>query len=284
MKALIQHNFTSGMGDFLNCIYEYYITCEKLRRLGYNEFELKLYIKPNCYLNDDSFFDFFDINFFKTIFDKVEIVQNPITNKHFNNLNYIITVGTNEPGRHLWDLFLEERTGGYGINCFTTYSYQKPQTEYLNFFNENLIKEYKNLRSKNNLYDYASIYYRTHDLEDNTSTYSSFDEEFKRIIENNNSVYVSSNSFAFKEYIRKFGKNIITYDIPKEKEIGNHFGHNHELDDSLDILHTRTKYVLFEMFSLADSKEVNFFTLWTRPSNFLLLSKVKNTNIKTFSL
>jgi hypothetical protein len=152
MKALIQHNFTSGMGDFLNCIYEYYITCEKLRRLGYNEFELKLYIKPNCYLNDDSFFDFFDINFFKTIFDKVEIVQNPITNKHFNNLNYIITVGTNEPGRHLWDLFLEERTGGYGINCFTTYSYQKPQTEYLNFFNENLIKEYKNLRSKNNLY------------------------------------------------------------------------------------------------------------------------------------
>ena len=59
MKVLVQHTFNSGLGDFLNCIYEYFHTCNNLKKLGYNDFSVKFYIKNNVYLHEELFFYFF---------------------------------------------------------------------------------------------------------------------------------------------------------------------------------------------------------------------------------
>ena len=40
MKVLVQHTFNTGMGDFLNCIYEYFHTCENLKKIGVEEMSI----------------------------------------------------------------------------------------------------------------------------------------------------------------------------------------------------------------------------------------------------
>ena len=81
-------------------------------------------------------------------------------------------------------------------------------------------------------------------------------------------------------YLKSMLKNIM-YNIPGEDVAGNHYNYNRVFYDNKDMTHLRTEFVLFEMLTLSDSKEVNFFTLWGRESNFLLLTKVKETPIIT---
>ena len=47
------------------------------------------------------------------------------------------------------------------------------------------------------------------------------------------------------------------------------------------MIHLRTEFVIFEMLTLSESKNINFFALWGRGSNFLLLSRINETPINT---
>ena len=193
----------------------------------------------------------------------------------------IISIGNADPGAHLWDLFVEDGYDENVKNAFKQYSYKKPEIPYIDFFNDNINEKYQNLKKEYGLDNYVSIYYRTHDLQDNEDTYVNFKSEFDEIIKNNDKIYVSSNAYLFKEYVKKYGDKIIMYNIPGEDVAGNHYNYNRVFYDNKDMTHLRTEFVLFEMLTLSDSKEVNFFTLWGRESNFLLLTKVKETPIIT---
>jgi len=281
MKVLVQHTFNTGMGDFLNCIYEYFHTCENLKKIGYNDFSIKFSLNKNVYLHKDLFFDFFKKETFETIFNSIEIIDEPIVSVKYGNMERIISIGNADPGAHLWDLFVEDGYDENVKNAFKQYSYQKPEIPYIDFFNDNINKKYQNLKKEYGLENYVSIYYRTHDLQDNEDTYVNFESEFDEIIKNNDKIYVSSNAYLFKEYVKKYGDKIVMYNIPGEDVAGNHYNYNRVFYDNKDMIHLRTEFVLFEMLTLSDSKEVNFFTLWGRESNFLLLSKVKETPIIT---
>ena len=280
MKVLVQHTFNTGLGDFINCIYEYFHTCENLKKYGYNEFHIKFFIRKNVYLHKESFFDFLKIETFQNLFNSVEIIDEPIESIEYENMIWVKSIGNVHPGSHLWDLFVEKNYNEDIKNSFVVYSYQKPEINYLQIFNDKIIEKYLNLKKEYNLDDYVSIYYRTHDLQDNDDTYEHFVKNFDEIIKNNNKIYVSSNAFLFKEFIKKYGDKIIMYDIPGEDVAGNHYNYNRVFYEEKEIIHKRTEFVIIEMLTLSDSKEVNFFTLWGRESNFLLISKIKNTPIK----
>jgi hypothetical protein len=269
------------MGDFLNCIYEYFHTCENLKKIGYNDFSIKFSLNKNVYLHKDSFFDFFKKETFETIFNSIEIIDEPIVSVKYGDMERIISIGNADPGAHLWDLFVEDGYDENVKNAFKQYSYKKPEIPYIDFFNDNINEKYQNLKKEYGLDDYVSIYYRTYDLQDNEDTYVNFESEFDEIIRNNDKIYVSSNAYLFKEYVKKYGDKIVMYDIPGEDVAGNHYNYNRVFYDNKDMIHLRTEFVLFEMLTLSDSKEVNFFTLWGRESNFLLLTKVKETPIIT---
>jgi hypothetical protein len=284
MKAIIQHNFNTGLGDFLNCIYEYFRTCENLKTLGYNRFFLKFYIQKNVYIHSEDFWSIFNILKFREIFEEIEIINIPITENTYFDCDWVYSCYVDKPGQHLWDLFLEKPNNNYYEKSIINYSYTKPEIEYLNIFDEKLIKKYEELKSTHLLDDYVSIYYRTFDLQDNQDSYENYKKYFQEIIENNNKIYVSSNSYLFKNYIKNYSDKIILYNIPGEDVAGNHYNYNKIYYDERELTKIRTEYVIFEMLTLSDSKNVNFFTLWNRDSNFLLLSKVKNVKIKNYTL
>ena len=100
MKAIVQHNFTSGMGDFINCIYEYFITCNRLKQCGITHFTLFFYLEKNVYLHKDQFWDIFYEKTFLQLFDVVEIIEKSIETDAYENCVCI----TGNPGKHLWDL------------------------------------------------------------------------------------------------------------------------------------------------------------------------------------
>jgi len=273
MKALIQHNFVSGMGDFLNCIYEYFITANKLKQLGYTEFMLYLYLDKNIYIDRDDFWNVFNKNEFEKLF-MIEIINEPILLKQYEIYTYIGTVGVNRPGQHQWDLFLENPTNE-SIDCFSTYSYTKPDSDYIELFSSQIMNHYE---KKTN---YVSIYFRGEDLnEDNWFLKKS--EEIKKVIQNaslqNKKVFVCSNSYEFKKYMKQY--DVFTHDIPMEETIGNHYTYGNKLCyNNKDIFKERTKYILLDMLTLSDSSDIYFFTTYSRSTNFLVLSLIKNVPI-----
>jgi hypothetical protein len=281
MRGIIQHNFTTGFGDALNCIYEYFTTCKNLQKKGY-EFELYLNLDKNVYFEKDRFFHYFNEDLFRTIFKKITITEDPIRDVNYEDVVRVHSIGIVEPGGHLWDLFLEVGHDVDDINDVRTFSYTVPHyLERMDVFNNEIIKKYNDLKTLYGLTTpYYAIYYRTHDLQDNVESYSQFDDELRTILNDNEKVFVCSNSFKFKEYIKTFNtNNIVCYDIPKEKESGNHYNYNRVFFDNFELLHLRTEYVIYDMLTLSDAAGIDFFTLWGRPSNFMLIPKLKRTKI-----
>ena len=255
MHALIQHNFVTGMGDFLNCVYEYIITTNKLKKVGYNHFTLCLYLNKNIYIDADIFWDIFNKSEFETLFTVI-ILNNPITEKQYEIYTYVGTVGVDRPGQHQWDLFLENPTNE-SRNCFSLYSYRKPESEYLELFNSSFMSKYKQLKQTHNLDDYISIYFRAEDLKDEEDFYLNKINQLEDIIKNKK-VFVCSNSYAFKKYMSQY-ENVIVYDIPMENILGNHYTYGNKLCyDDKKIFNARTEFILFDMLTLSDSSDIYF--------------------------
>ena len=281
MRGIVQHNFTTGFGDALNCIYEYFITCKKLQKRGY-EFDLYLNLDKNVYFEKHMFFHYFNEDLFKSLFKNIIITDEPIRGVKYENLFRVHSIGVVEPGGHLWDLFLEVDYDDGSVSEVETFSYTVPHyLELMDTFSSDIVKKYDELKTSYGLDEpYYAIYYRTHDLQDNVESYSQFDDELRMILNNNKKVFVCSNSFKFKEYIKTFNtNNIICYDVPEEKESGNHYNYNRVFFDNFELLHLRTEYVIYDMLTLSDAVGIDFFTLWGRPSNFMLIPKLKRTKI-----
>jgi hypothetical protein len=280
-RAIVQHNFTSGFGDAINCIYEYYTTCEKLKKLGY-KVDLLLNLKKSSYFVEDNFFDFFNIDLFKSMFENVSILDSPIMEKTFEDTIWVNSINVDRPGQHLWDLFLTPDFESNILNKINRFSYTVPDyLDYIEIFNSELIYEYKSIKKSYGLNDdYYSIYYRTYDQEDNLDSCPIFYEKFIDTIYNHSKIFICSNSFKIKEYVKSLDVNkVVYYDIPDEINFGNHFYTQNYFLNTPHILKSRTKYVIFDMLTLSDSKGLDFFSLWNRQSNFLLLSCVKKVKI-----
>ena len=113
------------------------------------------------------------------------------------------------------------------------------------------------------------------------------EEQFKKIISEENKVFVCSNSYKFKEYIKSFNyDNVFMFDFPFEKEYGNHLGaipltenFNH------NEYQTRTLHAAIDMLTLSQSKEIYSFNYFGHvDSNFIKLAISKNVKFHIIPL
>lgn len=279
MKALIQNNFTSGIGDFFNTIYEYFVTIRKLKKLGYDKFTLRLYLHNNVYMPVNEFWNFFNIKTFESIFHEIEIVNQPIREFYYKDYTCVGIIGRNTPGAHCWDLFLENGYSDEAKNSYTAYSYSKPDYEYIDFLHPELIKKYEQVKNEYGFDDYVSVYFRANDLFNTENIYELCKYTIDELIKTKEKIYLATNEYLIKNYYRKYSEKILTYNFPGETEYNVHYNYNKLFYDNLDLLKSRTEFTIFEMLTLSDSKEIYHFTTWDRSSNFLLFAKVKNVPI-----
>lgn len=278
MNALIQHNFSSGLGDCIVAVYEYLETSETLKNLGY-DVELILNIKNNVYLYNENFFDLFNKDVFKH-FSKVTIVDTPINQNVYEDLTIVYTLGSASPGQHWWDLYINDPEN-FKYEWLSIYPYQDCKTpKDIKIFNKNIYEEYRNIKTKYGLNTpFCSIYFRTFDYIDDSKLYLKYETLISELIVNNNKIFVCSNSYKLKNKIKELGGDkIISYDIPYENEIGNHWT-GRKPTISQNELFERTKFTIFDMLTLSDSLNITHISEWSRTSNFLIFSKINNKQI-----
>lgn len=288
-KAIIQHNFLTGMGDCVQCIYEYLDTAAELKKMGY-ELTLKINDSKNMYFDKNKFFDFFNENEFKRYFDFIEFTDEFNHVMCLDGLDQIYHDGNVSPYGYIWALFVP--LGHYPeikdsiVSYIKKYRYLSTiETDNKRIINLNLINRYKEHKNKIGLdVPYNSLYYRTHDLEDNVETYQTYDEEITKLISIDKKVFVCSNSYKFKKYIEsKNLDNVVLNNIPGEETNGNQINLDYSFFDNMDVLHIRTEFVIYEMLTLSDSDVIDFYTLWNRISNFIFFARINKTkmNFKT---
>ena len=133
------------------------------------------------------------------------------------------------------------------------------------------------LEIDNNLIEpYNSIYMRTEDKNDNMDYFNSHKNKIDEIIKNSDRLFACSNGLNFKNYVRNF-ENVITIKLPEEEKYGAHLQHTYSLFNNMDLVHERTKYTIFEMLIISESKKIDAFCIFGRESNFLFLSAVNKT-------
>jgi hypothetical protein len=278
MKALIQHNFTSGLGDCIVGVYEYLETANTLKKLGY-EIDLILNVSTNVYFHDEYFFKLFNEKIFKD-FSKIEFTKTPIMSIKHNELTRVYTLSNANPGLHWWDLFINE-PDNFKYEWVSIYPYQEIKTPTnIKIFNQKIYNQYQKLKFDYNLTSsFKSIYFRTFDYVDEPELYLKYENQIKEIILNNDKVFVCSNSVKIKDRIKNLdSKKVITFNIPFEKEFGNHWmGKKNNLEP--EELFEKSKYTIFDMLTLSDSIDITHISEWGRTSNFLIFSKINNIQI-----
>ena len=135
--------------------------------------------------------------------------------------------------------------------------------------------------------EYKSLHFRAQDYHDNVDLYIDHEDEFKDIIFNKGKIFVSSNSYKFKEYIKSFNSpNVFMYDLPFEQDFGNHvaalpFNNKFGKDEYED----RTIDAVVEALTISDSNEVFTFNFFGNVhSSFLNFAKWKSVDIKIVAL
>ena len=283
MRALIQHNFTSGLGDFIVGIYEYLETVKTLKNFGYRV-ELFLNINNNSYIYSENFFDMFNKEVFD-VFDKIEIIESPINQNSYQDLTKVYTLGSADAGQHWWDLFISDPVN-FKYDWLTIYPQEHNKTpNNVKLFTDKIYKEYDDIKLEYGLnVPYKSIFFRTYDSIDESELFVKYESVIKEIILSNDKIFVCSNSSKIKNKIKQIDVNkVVTYDIPYEDVFGNHFrwrGDKLGLSDSESF--KRSKYTIFDMLTISDSIGIAHITEWNRSSNFLIFSKINKTKITPF--
>ena len=281
MRALIQDNFSSGLGDAIVAIYEYLETAKTLKSFGYRV-ELLLNISKNRYINSENFFDIFNRNEFD-IFDSVVTTREPIRQNVFQDLTKVYSLGGANAGQHWWDLFITDPINFKyeHLSIYPQSSLDVIPSKNIIIFHDNIYKEYEQIKKIHDLnIPYGAIFFRTYDDIYDCQLLYTYENTIKEIILLNNKIFICSNSLKIANQIKEFDTDkIITY--------GNRFGKNHidqakRLDLSSSELLSKTAGVIFDMLTLSDAIGITHISQWNRSSNFLIFCKINNKEIISY--
>jgi hypothetical protein len=110
MKILIQHNFSTGLGEFIRNITHYMFLLKPYKNNGY-EIHLLINLRENKYVNKP----FFKRLFSKDIcdyFDSITETPIPIYSNEYNGFKYFMSAHEpQKPGVHQWDIFFDNIEG-----------------------------------------------------------------------------------------------------------------------------------------------------------------------------
>lgn len=285
MRAIIQHNFKSGLGDTITAIYEFIYCCQKLKKLGY-VVDLKINNTP-IYFDKSEYFNFFNFDEFK-IFDSIEFLDIPIHPYEFEGCTCIWTLSNANPGSHYWDLFIDEGDKDLIINQ-TVKIHPYGNTDFLDkidVLKKELISDAVNLISKCGINGpFKSIYYREcpTEGEHKKSYYEKVINTTKDILlsNQNEQFFICSDSYNYKTFVKNLNMtNVFFIDIPYEDSVGLQDSYfNNRLLKSYDDILERTKYSFCEMIILGLGTELFHFSSFLRHSNFITFARMNNIKI-----
>jgi hypothetical protein len=288
VEAIIQHNVRAGLGDYTNGMYRYFHLVNKMRENGFTKIGLYVNMKESTMFDKDFFFRLYNKSLFETIFDEVIVSDVAITNPDYNGLTFFYVNGERQIGFNQFDIFVNQSTPifDYFKNNLRLYFPEEIVPKFINFFSDYVMERYKRMNVHKNE-QYNSLHFRAKDGRDNVDLYIDHEEEFKDIIFNKGKVFICSNSYKFKEYIKSFNSpNVFMYELPFEQEFGNHLSglpFNNEFGK--DDYEERTIDAAVESLTISDSNKVFSFNFFGNVhSNFLNLAKWKSVNIKIVAL
>ena len=288
MEAIIQHNVRAGLGDYTNGMYRYFHLVDKMRENGFTKIGLYVNMKESTMFDKDFFFRLYNKSLFDKIFDEVIVSDVAITNPDYNGLTFFYVDGERQIGFNQFDIFVNQSKPifDYFKNNLGLYFSDFIVPKFINFFSDYVMESYERMNVNKNE-QYKSLHFRAKDGRDNVDLYIDHEEEFKDIIFNKGKVFICSNSYKFKEYIKSFNSpNVFMYELPFEQEFGNHLSglpFNNEFGK--DDYEERTIDAAVESLTISDSNKVFSFNFFGNVhSNFLNLAKWKSVNIKIVAL
>jgi hypothetical protein len=288
MQVLIQHNLRNGLGDFTNGMRRYFHFAERIKKRKFSKISLYVNMKESIMFDKDFFFKLYNKSLLESLFDEIIISDVPITESSYNGLTHLNVFGENQIGTNQYDIFIEKTNQLFPnfINNLHLFFSENDDSKFVNFFSDYVMDRYNRMNIHKNE-EYKSLHFRAQDYHDNVDLYIDHEDEFKDIIFNKGKIFVSSNSYKFKEYIKSFNSpNVFMYDLPFEQDFGNHvaalpFNNKFGKDEYED----RTIDAVVEALTISDSNEVfNFNFFGNVHSNFLNFAKWKSVDIKIVGL
>lgn len=287
MKVIIQHNWTTGLGDLFCAATEYLNFIRHLKTLGY-ETELLFSFGNNKFISKNEFDIIFDKKSFN-LFDSISVLDNSIYDKKFKGLNYFHTqYGPTTPGQHWWDTYFDV------IPEDISYPNYNPQTflnrtmipEIFPIFNEKVYQKVTEFRGKLPK-NYSYIQIRYWDYANN-----SIDKDFEydidslylKIEKSEKIFHVGSNNSVVLDKLKNLN-NVIIYEFNDLDLFSNdHSYYYYNKHISNDILLERLYNNLAEMVSISESQNIFLYTKFSWVSNFLYYGMSKNINQFNFKL
>jgi|694.fasta_scaffold02373_10 hypothetical protein len=276
MKAIIQHNFTSGLGDCIVACTEYISTAQKLKSLGFS-IDLKIYTENNLYYNNLNLFDILNEHNFINLFDNIDHISS--TYKTINNFEIShLSYGAREAGLHWWDLFTDYPIDPSIIDTFPNVGHDFNNIPNFNLidFSSEVYDIYNNLKLKN---DYICLHVRTQDLNDEMYLYENNLDKINNLYDQYNTIFVCSNSFSIKKELLKLSKTI-SIQHPLEDSMGSHHCYRNKIPN--DIAKQKTLLSAAEILAINYAKEIFLLTSWHRISNFLFYPIVNKTKVTSW--
>jgi len=288
MRVLIQHNLRAGLGDFTNGMRRYFHFAERIKKRKFSKISLYVNMKESIMFDKHFFFKLYNKSLLESLFDEIIISDVPITESSYNGLTHLNVFGENQIGANQYDIFIEKTNQIFPnfINNLHLFFSENDTSKFVNFFSDYVMERYDRMNIHKNE-EYKSLHFRAQDYHDNVDLYIDHEDEFKDIIFNKGKIFVSSNSYKFKEYIKSFNSpNVFMYDLPFEQDFGNHvaalpfndkFGKDEYEDKTID--------AVVEALTISDSNEVFTFNFFGNVhSNFLNFAKWKSVDIKIVAL
>jgi hypothetical protein len=288
MEVIIQHNFNAGFGDYTNVIYRYFHLVDKMRENGIEKIGLYISFQGTVMFEKDFIFKLYNKTLFENTFDEIEITDVAITDDVYKGLTYFCPNGGKRIGVDEFDIFIDQSIPffEYFKNNYYPYFFNIEETKFTDFFSDYVMDRYEKTNPYKNQ-DYKTLHFRSKDFHDIVEQYNDNLDDYKDIIFNKGRVFVCSNSYAFKEFIKSFNSpNVFMYDLKFEKEYGNHlgkllysdgFGKNEYEDKTID--------AAIEFLTIADSNEIFSFNYFGNlQSLFLSLAKWKSKKINIIPL
>jgi hypothetical protein len=276
------------LGDFTNGMRRYFHFAERIKKRKFSKISLYVNMKESIMFDKDFFFKLYNKSLLESLFDEIIISDVPITESSYNGLTHLNVFGENQIGTNQYDIFIEKTNQLFPnfINNLHLFFSENNDSKFVNFFSDYVMDRYNRMNIHKNE-EYKSLHFRAQDYHDNVDLYIDHEDEFKDIIFNKGKIFVSSNSYKFKEYIKSFNSpNVFMYDLPFEQDFGNHvaalpFNNKFGKDEYED----RTIDAVVEALTISDSNEVfNFNFFGNVHSNFLNFAKWKSVDIKIVGL
>ncbi len=288
MIVNIQMNFTSGIGDFYTYFCEVYYTAKQLKEKGHH---VNLYFVSKRKVD---FLSLFESKYYQ-FFDSIEVLNSPMSSSDFDNYEVVYPSKTWNTGQHCWEMFFPVDMN----DEYHRYYFNLSHHGLLNYFDlqdfpklsNDIIDKTKSFMLDNGLNDFSVIHFREWD--DIGDAYNSrvlnpdiggddfqirhkvLKKEFelgdetmlqiKQICDENEKVFVCSNSIQAKTYVKKHFSNIFLYDDNILKTTRRNYSDEEYWN-----------FCLIEFCLISFSKKINLFTNYSWISNFIAYGVFNN--------